>query len=54
MFFIDQCYDLRMTDMTIPEINTCSRAIFMSMSTMFLALAVLLNINKWIYFTMRI
>ena len=29
-------------------------AINTTISTMFLALAVLLNINKWIYFTLRI
>lgn len=34
--------------------NTCEFAVFTSVQTLFLALAVMLNINKWIYFTMRI
>ena len=34
--------------------NTCEFAVFTTSSTLFLALAVMLNINKWIYFTMRI
>lgn len=37
-----------------PEINVCYQSISISSSTLFLALAVILNINKWVYFTIRI
>lgn len=53
LFFIYQCRILR-TPWLGYEPNTCLRAIIISISTLFLALAVLLNINKWIYFTLRI
>ena len=52
LFFIYCCYTLRLPDDFYP--NTCYAAIAPSISTLFLALAVFLNINKWIYFTLRI
>jgi len=41
-------------NLVYPEINVCYRSISISASTLFLALAVILNINKWVYFTLRI
>ena len=34
--------------------HVCATIVNTTLSSMFLALAVLLNINKWIYFTLRI
>ena len=34
--------------------NSCTTTVFTTLQTLFLALAVMANINKWIYFTMRI
>ncbi len=55
MFFVDQCYDFRHVNPDPDALpNTCEASIFTSMATAFLALAVILNINKWVYFTLRI
>mmetsp|Transcript_12932 Transcript_12932/g.17406 ORF Transcript_12932/g.17406 Transcript_12932/m.17406 type:complete len:135 (+) Transcript_12932:124-528(+) len=57
IFFIDQCRTLRQvpkTEEDLVEPNSCEAAIFTTLQTAFLALAVILNINKWIYFTLRI
>ena len=56
-FFIYQCRYARLPPappgyVRLP--NTCEAAIFPTIPTLFLALAVMLNINKWVYFTMRI
>ena len=51
-FFIDAIKILTQETETLGD--TCQTVIFTSLSTLFLALAVLLNMNKWIYFTLRI
>lgn len=53
-YFIDQVYMFNKPNLVYPEINVCYRSISISASTLFLALAVILNINKWVYFTLRI
>ena len=53
-FFIDQTLALRQEDDSSLLPNTCKTVFFTSLSTLFLAFAVLLNMNKWIYFTLRI
>ena len=48
-------YDIKhpmLDDTKLPHV--CASAVNTTLSSMFLALAVLLNINKWIYFTLRI
>lgn len=53
VFFIDQCHTLR--HLEEPYVfESCSATVIQSISTLWLALAVLLNVNKWFYFTMRI
>ena len=58
MYFVNQCIQLTEVarDDTVVEqkTSTCATCILTTSGTMFLALAVLLNINKWIYFTLRI
>ena len=51
-----QCQDIKHpnTDDSIKIPHVCATAVNTTLPAMFLALAVLLNINKWIYFTMRI
>ena len=55
VFLVYSCHDIRTVN-TDPNIipHICANAINTVLSSMFLALAVLLNINKWIYFTLRI
>ena len=50
------CKDIKHpnTNDSIELPHVCSTVINTTLPAMFLALAVLLNINKWIYFTMRI
>ena len=59
VFFIDQSWFMRHDDSNKEDDefdppNVCYNTILLSASTLFLALAVFLNINKWVYFTMRI
>jgi hypothetical protein len=51
-FFIEQMIALALFGGMI--YNQCMNTIVIFLSTLFLGLAVLLNINKWIYFSMRI
>ena len=51
-FFIYDCRVLRL-DAEFNS-NACSSTILPTLSNIFLSIAVLLNVNKWIYFTMRI
>ena len=54
IFFLNQCRYLTFFAETGGTYNMCTTTIFASINTLFLALAVLLNINKWFYFTLRI
>ena len=52
LFFIEQMIAFSLFANSPP--NYCLETIVIYLSTLFLGLAVLLNINKWIYFSMRI
>lgn len=52
LFFLEQIVLIKNYDGTSE--NVCMTTIIPYCNTMFLAIAVILNINKWIYFTLRI
>ena len=58
VFFIDQCLTLLQyvssDQHAFVVYRACQVTITTTLTTLFLALAVLLNISKWIYFTLRI
>ena len=52
VFFVEQMIELAQFSGDVE--NLCVNTICLTLSTLFLGLAVLLNITKWIYFSMRI
>ena len=52
VFFVEQMIELALFSGDVE--NLCINTICLTLSTLFLGLAVLLNITKWIYFSMRI